>query len=170
MPDPGQSSPPNDTTKLMQNICTQKYSYEMIEQSYLDSRTNFVFRLADVILMKAEAENELSGPAAALPYLNQIRERAGAPLYGDPGFPVPASKEEMAETILAERGFELVFEYNRRADLIRFGKYVEYTNAYLQEAGIPNTVTEGMTLFPYPLTETYLNEEMAAANSGRYSN
>ena len=78
MPDPGQSSPPNDTTKLMQNICTQKYSYEMIEQSYLDSRTNFVFRLADVILMKAEAENELSGPAAALPYLNQIRERAGA--------------------------------------------------------------------------------------------
>jgi len=170
MPEPGQSNPPNDTTKLMQNICTQKYSYEMIEQSYLDSRTNYVFRLADVILLKAEAMNETSGPSAALPYVNQIRERAGAPLYGDAGFPVPASKEEMAEKILAERGFELVFEYMRRSDLIRFGKYVEYTNAYLQEAGINNTVTEGMIHFPYPLTESYLNEEMAAANAGRYSN
>ncbi|MBT4409297.1 MAG: RagB/SusD family nutrient uptake outer membrane protein [Bacteroidetes bacterium] len=169
MPEPGQTTPPNDTTKLMQNICTQKYSYEMIEQSYLDSRTNFVFRLADVILLKAEAENEINGPGAALPYLNQIRSRAGAPEYGDPGFPVPGSMQDMAETILAERGFELVFEYNRRADLIRFGKYVEYTNAYLQEAGVPNTVTEGMIHFPYPLTETYLNSEMDAANSTRYS-
>ena len=169
MPDPGQTTPPNDTTKLMQNICTKKYSYEVIEQSYLDSRTNYVFRLADVILLKAEAENQLNGPSAALPYLNQIRERAGAPLYGDPGFPVPASKEAMAEKILDERGFELVFEYMRRPDLIRFGKYVDYTNAYLEEAGVPNTVTEGMTYLPYPLTETYLNQEMDAANSTRYN-
>jgi hypothetical protein len=169
LPDPGQTTPPNDTTKLMQNICTQKYSYEMIEQSYLDSRNNYVFRLADVILLKAEAENNLSGPAAALPYLNQIRARAGAPEYGDAGYPVPASKEEMDEKILAERGYELVFEYMRRADLIRFGKYVEYTNAFLQEAGVSNVVTENMTFFPYPLTETYLNEEMVAANAIRYS-
>lgn len=169
MPDPGQTVPPNDTTKLMKNICTQKYSYEMIEQSYLDSRTNYVFRLADVILGKAEVENELSGPGAALPYLNEIRARAGAPEYGDPGFPVPASKEEMAEKILEERGFELVFEFIRRADLIRFGKYVEITNNYLQSAGINNVVTEGMKYLPYPLVETYLNAEMAAANSSRYS-
>ena len=106
---------------------------------------------------------------AALPYLNQIRERAGAPLYGDPGFPIPGSKDDMAEKILDERGFELVFEFMRRPDLIRFGKFVEYTNAYLQEAGVPNSVTEDMKYLPYPLTETYLNGEMSAANSARYS-
>ncbi|MFT7032135.1 MAG: tetratricopeptide (TPR) repeat protein [Cyclobacteriaceae bacterium] len=170
MPDPGQTTPPNNITKLMQNICTKKYSYEMIEQAYLDSRNNYVFRLADVILSKAEVVNNLSGPSAALPYLNQIRARAGAPEYGDPGFPVPATKEEMDIKILDERGFELVFEFNRRTDLIRFGKYVEYTNNYLQAAGVNNVVTEGMKYMPYPLTETYLNEEMAAANSPRYSN
>jgi len=169
MPDPGETVPPNDTTKLMQNICTKKYSYEMIEQSYLDSRTNFVLRLADVILCKAEIENELSGPGAALDYLNEIRIRAGAPKYGDPGFPVPATKGEMAQKILDERGFELVFEFNRRHDLIRFGKWMEMTNNYLVSAGIPSVVTEGMKYFPYPLVETYLNEEMAAANSSRYS-
>ena len=168
MPSPGQTFPPDDTTKLMQNICTKKYSYEMIEQSYLDSRTNYVFRLADVILCKAEIENELNGPGAALLYLNEIRARAGVPEFGDPGFPIPASKDEMAQKILDERGFELVFEFHRRNDLIRLGKWEETTNAYLQEAGINNIVNSGMKYFPYPLTETYLNDEMAAANTGRY--
>ena len=169
MPEPGQTTPPNDTTKLMQKITTKKYSYEMIEQSYLDSRTNYVFRLADIILCKAEIENALSGPSAALPYLNEIRARAGAPLYGDPGFPIPASKDEMDEKILDERGFELVFEFLRRPDLIRFGKWVEKTNNYLSGAGMNTVVTESMTYFPYPLIEAQANEEMAAANSARYA-
>jgi hypothetical protein len=168
MPEPGQTVPPNDTTKLMNRICTQKYSYEMIEQSYLDSRTNYIFRLADVILCKAEIENALNGPGNALPYLNEIRARAGAPLYGDSGYPIPGSKEEMDQKILDERGYELVFEFMRRPDLIRFGKWVETTNNYLSDAGINSSVTESMKFFPYPLTESYLNEEMAAANSGRY--
>ena len=68
-------------------------------------------------------ENELSGPSAALPYLNEVRARAEAPVYGDAGFPAPTSKDEMAMKILDERGFEFVFEYKRRPDLIRFGKF-----------------------------------------------
>lgn len=31
----------------------------------------------------------------------------------------------MNDAILKERGYELVFEFQRRADLIRFGKYEE---------------------------------------------
>jgi hypothetical protein len=168
MPAPGQTTPPNDTTKLMQKITTKKYSYEMIEQSYLDSRTNYVFRLGDVILLKAEVENALTGPSAALPYLNEIRARAGAPLYGDSGFPVPASQEEMDDRILDERGWELVFEFIRRPDLIRFGKWVEKTNDYLSGAGFNSAVTESMIHFPYPLIDAQLNQEMEAANSSRY--
>lgn len=169
MPEKGQNTPPNDTTRLLLNVATKKYTYEMISDVYYDGRTVSIFRLADVILCKAEIENNLNGPAAALPYLNQIRERAGAPVYGkDPRFPIPTSKEAMNQAILDERGFELVFEFQRRPDLIRFNKYEEIVNAHLKELGITGTtVTPDLRLFPYPLTETKINHYMDAENPKR---
>ncbi|HEU4609302.1 MAG TPA: RagB/SusD family nutrient uptake outer membrane protein [Chitinophagaceae bacterium] len=168
IPAPGQTTPPSDTVKFLKNVATKKYSYEMVSNSYYDGRTISVFRIEDVILNKAEIENELSGPAAALPYINMIRARAGAPEYGSaPGFPAPASKEEMAQKILDERGFELVFEYKRRPDLIRFGKYESTCNEYLISRGLAPVVKPNLKYFPYPLVEAQLNSEMAAANLGR---
>ena len=168
VPAPGQTTPPNDTVKLLKNVSTKKYSYEMVSNSYYDGRTISVFRIEDVILNKAEIENQLSGPAAALPYVNEIRGRAGAPLYGsDPAFPVPASKDDMAQKILDERGFELVFEYKRRPDLIRFGKYESTCNDYLIARGLQPIVTPNLELFPYPLVDAQLNSNMAAANLSR---
>ncbi len=58
-----------------------------------------IFRIEDVILYKAEIENELNGLncRTALYQLDQS-QRAGAPEYGSGGaFPMPASKEEMAQ-------------------------------------------------------------------------
>ena len=142
----------------------------MISDTYYDGRTISIFRLSDVILCKAEIENNLNGPAAALPYLNEIRERAGAPAYGKhERFPVPASKEDMNQAILDERGFELVFEFQRRPDLIRFGKYENTVNAYLKELGLtsPTNVTSDLRYFPYPLDDAQLNVNMASANPSR---
>lgn len=167
MPAEGQTSPPSDTVKLLQNVATKKYSYEMVNPSYYDGRTIPVLRLSDAILCKAEIENELSGPAAALPYLNEVRDRAEAPLFGDAGYPEPTTKEEMADKILDERGFELVFEYKRRPDLIRFGKYEEVCNAYLQNRGLAPVVSSNMRLFPYPLEDAQLNSHMEAENPNR---
>ncbi|MCH5597099.1 RagB/SusD family nutrient uptake outer membrane protein [Niabella ginsengisoli] len=167
IPAPGQTRPPADTVKFLENVATKKYSYEMISNSYYDGRTISVFRIEDIILYKAEIENELSGPAAALPYINEIRGRAGAPIYGSTGFPVPGSKEDMAQKILDERGFELVFEYKRRPDLIRFGKYESTTNAYLQRRGLPARAKPNMRYFPYPLLDAQLNSAMAAENKNR---
>ena len=168
MPAAGQTVPPNDTTKLLVNVSTKKYSYEMVSDSYYDGRTISVFRIEDVILNKAEIENELSGPSAALPYLNSIRARAGAPIFGSgSGFTVPASKEEMAQKILDERGFELVFEYKRRPDLIRFGKYESTCNAYLTGRGLSASVKPNMKFLPYPLVDSQLNTNMAAENNNR---
>ncbi len=168
VPEPGMTKPPSDTVKFIQNVATKKYSYEMIGNSYLDGRTIQVLRLADIILYKAEIENELSGPGAALSYLNEIRSRAGAPQYGShPDFPVPGSKAAMAKAILDERGFELVFEYKRRPDLIRFGRYAEISNAYLKERGLAPAVTEQMRYFPYPLDEARIHPEMTAENVKR---
>lgn len=170
IPEKGQTVPPNDTTKLMQNLATMKYSYDMLSDAYYDGRTISIFRLADVILCKAEIENNLNGPSAALPYLNEIRARAGAPEYGKSDlFKTPADKEAMNQAILDERGFELAFEFQRRADLIRFGKYEETVNAHLKELNLasPTQVTPKLRLFPYPLNDAQLNTHMAAENPNR---
>jgi len=167
MPEPGQTTPSSPDNLLMRNICTKKYSYEMTDNSYYDGRTIPVLRLEDIILCKAEIENELSGPGAALPFLNEIRARAGAPVYGDPGFPVPTSKEEMAQKILDDRGFELVFEFKRKPDLVRFDKYESTVNDYLVSRGLAPSVKSSMKLFPYPLIDAQQNTFMAAENINR---
>ncbi len=74
-----------------------------------------LFRLAEMYLIKAEAENEVNGPAAAKPYLDDLRARSNAS-------PVPdgLSAEEMRAVILQERGYEMHNEGVRRQDLIRY--------------------------------------------------
>ncbi|CAM3329672.1 RagB/SusD family nutrient uptake outer membrane protein [Zobellia roscoffensis] len=80
-----------------------------------------VFRLADVYLMAAEAENELNGPGTAYFYVNKVRERAFEPDQPWSGL----SKEEFREAMYDERKFELSAEGHRRMDLIRWGILLE---------------------------------------------
>jgi len=167
MPEPGQTTPSNPNNLLLRNVSTKKYSYEMTDNSYYDGRTIPVLRLEDIILCKAEIENELSGPSAALPYLNEIRARAGAPVYGAAGFQVLSDKEGMVQKILDERGLELVFEYKRKPDLVRFGKYESTVNDYLVSRGLAASVKPSMKLFPYPLVDAQQNTFMAAENIDR---
>ena len=82
-------------------------------------------------------------------------------------FPTPVSKDEMAQRILDERGFELVFEYKRRPDLLRFGKFESTCNAYLTGRGLSPSVKANMKLLPYPLVDSQLNTNMAAENISR---
>ncbi len=65
--------------------------------------------------MKAEALANKNGygDATALALTNQIRTRAGVPIFG----------ALTADLLLAERGREMAFEGWRRSDLIRFGKF-----------------------------------------------
>ena len=91
------------------------------------SSNNIVlFRLADIILLKAEAHNQLGDVEQALNLLNIIRERAGLPdlnqseaiiLYGD-----------VHSAIIHERFIELSFEGHRWFDLVRLGKAIEVMN------------------------------------------
>ena len=88
------------------------------------SSNNLVLlRLADIILLKAEAHNAIGETAEALTLLNSIRERAELPeitqeeaisLYGD-----------LESAILHERFIELSFEGHRWFDLVRTGKSIE---------------------------------------------
>ena len=75
-----------------------------------------VFRLADIMLMKAEAELRSGGDLAdALNLVNMIRERA----YGDASHDWK-SPDLTLDNILAERARELSWEGYRRQDLIRY--------------------------------------------------
>jgi starch-binding outer membrane protein, SusD/RagB family len=57
-----------------------KYRYEWMNRyvtSTNDDGVNWIYmRYAEILLTAAEAANELEGPAAAAPYLKEIRRRA----------------------------------------------------------------------------------------------
>lgn len=106
-----------------------KYRYEWMERSISEGTDDGVnkqyMRYADVVLMRAELENELNGPSAAVPYLKQIRERAfdnadWAIEVDQYIASVQGSKESMFNAIVDERAFEFCGEMLRKADLIRW--------------------------------------------------
>ncbi|HXL35506.1 MAG TPA: RagB/SusD family nutrient uptake outer membrane protein [Gemmatimonadales bacterium] len=76
------------------------------------------FRLGEIYLIKAEAELAgATGTPAPLSLVNTLRARVFNPAK-------PRSAVT-ADTVLAERLFELTGEAKRRQDLIRFGKYTD---------------------------------------------
>jgi len=95
-----------------------------------------ILRYADVLLMYAEAENQVNGPtAAATEAVNKVRRRGyGQMVVTAPYAPSDAptataaagGKAGFQKFIEEERMRELCFEGVRRADLIRWNKYLQY--------------------------------------------
>lgn len=82
-----------------------------------------VFRLAEVMFIKAEAIMRLNGGNAtseAVDLINQVRARAF--VQGDPDAAYTTATLTMDE-LLDERAREFSYEAKRREDLIRFGKF-----------------------------------------------
>jgi hypothetical protein len=104
-----------------------KYRYEWMKRrvtSTNDDGLNWLYmRYSDVILMAAEAINELDGPGAAAPYLRMVRERAfpnNAAKVNTFMATVTASKQTFFDAIVNERALEFTGEMLRKADLIRW--------------------------------------------------
>jgi hypothetical protein len=85
-----------------------------------------VIRLADLYLMKAEAQNEYEGPSQSVyDAINKVRDRAGIPHVEDawkkakihPNY--HTEQDGLKEIILRERSIELAFEGHRFWDMIR---------------------------------------------------
>lgn len=86
-----------------------------------DTPINFpLIRYADVLLMYAECLNETSGPDAAAPYVNMVRNRAGMPNLRN-----VAGKDGMFKAIQHERAVELVGEGHSYMDRRRWGTLEE---------------------------------------------
>ncbi|MBL0234892.1 MAG: RagB/SusD family nutrient uptake outer membrane protein [Chitinophagaceae bacterium] len=84
-----------------------------------------ILRYADVLLMYAEAENEINGPtASAYNAINQVRRRGfGKPINTvDVTVDIPAalSKDDFFKYLVRERALELAGEGIRKYDLIRW--------------------------------------------------
>jgi starch-binding outer membrane protein, SusD/RagB family len=81
------------------------------------------FRLAEMYLIRAEANNELGNTAAAIADLNMIRARAFSPAK-----PTAAvTQADVRTAILNERLFEFTWEGKRRQDLVRANKFTQGT-------------------------------------------
>jgi len=91
------------------------------------SKQNIVLiRLADIMLLRAEALNKLGGVAnitEALNLVNTIRVRAGLVPYASLAS-AEAKYGDMESAILKERSVELCFEGHRWFDLVRTGKAI----------------------------------------------
>ncbi|MBN2236920.1 MAG: RagB/SusD family nutrient uptake outer membrane protein [Bacteroidales bacterium] len=120
-----------------------KYRYEWMNRyvtSTNDDGVNKLYmRYAEVLLLAAEAANEIEGPAAGAPYLKEIRYRAfDAADHAekvDAYVAALASKEDMFQAIVLENKYELTGEMERKQSLIRWN----LLQANLDEAKVKMT-------------------------------
>ena len=133
-----------------------------------DGNLNYVIiRFAEVLLIQAEALNELGRPAEALPLLNRVRQRARQSYGNDPALPaaVPTgllpdvtttSQANLRDAIRHERRVELGLEFHRYFDLMRYGK--DYAQAALRDK--PQFKYEANRYFPIPQSERDTNKAL----------
>ncbi|WP_374951041.1 RagB/SusD family nutrient uptake outer membrane protein [Mucilaginibacter sp.] len=126
-----------------------------------------VLRLADVLLIEAEALNESNNPTAALVPLNKVRKRARESYLYDStlggGGAVPAgllpditttNQAQLRDIIRRERRSELALEFGRFYDVIRYGS--TYATNALKD--VPNFNFTTNKFFPIPFSEVSTNK------------
>ena len=147
---------------------TTKYM-DVTDDATANADANWPFlRLADVILIYAEALNELDKPTEALSQLNKIRTRANASRASMGGKNALVTKQARRSAIIEERAKELACEADRRWDLIRWGIYLDAMNAIggNDDGGVNKSRTSRNLLFPIPAQEINTNTNINSNNPG----
>jgi len=108
-------------------------------------------RLADVILLYAEALNENGKTSEALTELNKIRARAGL------NNSTASSQGDVRQAIQDERRLELAFEGQRWFDLVRTGTV---------DAEMGESISSNYYLFPLPNSEVLSSFGTITQNAG----
>lgn len=110
-----------------------------------------ILRFADVLLMYAEVLNEQGKTTDALPYINQVRQRAKLPALS------ALSQADLRLAIERERRVELLYEGHRWFDLVRTGRAQTVLNAHYASQKLNFSVQDFELLFPIPQAEIDLN-------------
>ncbi|MBP5257601.1 MAG: RagB/SusD family nutrient uptake outer membrane protein [Prevotella sp.] len=120
-------------------------------------------RYADVLLIYAEAQNELGNSDEAMKYLNMVRARSNAKLMT-----TAFQKVGMRSAIIEERAKEFACEGDRRWDLIRWGIYLDAMNAIggRDDSNVNKARTERNLLYPIPRDEINVNTAIETNNPG----
>lgn len=163
--------------------CTTKYdSYTSVTGNRYTDATVSLIRYADVLLMYAEALNEVYGPTYVDPmgnnaiyYVNKVRTRSKAvPIpadgnggcYGesedDTSYPLLSTQEGFRSFVLEERGRELYYEMNRVFDLKRWGIYLDVMNKLNNVRAMSKRREAKHLFFPIPIEEIRANTALSA--------
>ncbi|WP_247235547.1 RagB/SusD family nutrient uptake outer membrane protein [Telluribacter sp. SYSU D00476] len=128
-----------------------KYEFDPNAAGAVQGNDIPVVRYADILLSRAEALNELTGPTQeAIDLINMVRNRAGVAPLTLGGF----TKETLRDQLLQEREWEFYSEMKRREDLIRHGKFITTAKARGKNAQAFHV------LFPLPITELNANANL----------
>ncbi|HSF55695.1 MAG TPA: RagB/SusD family nutrient uptake outer membrane protein [Algoriphagus sp.] len=120
-----------------------------------------LFRYADLLLIAAEAANELGNSTDALNYLNQVRERARQGNEAILQDVTTTNQAELRTAIWQERRVELAMEQHRYFDLVRQGQAEEVFN----DLGI-NWTPGKHEVFPIPQSEIDISGGTLTQNPG----
>ena len=144
-----------DDANARENMGARIMKYP-VDPNHLDRENGndyALYRLAEIYLIKAEAQNELGNGPAAIALINTVRAR----VFSSPR-PLVAglTQQQIRDAILSERLFELTGESKRRQDLIRMG---QYQRSWLFKSAASQTQPYRV-LLPIPLTQLGTNPKL----------
>ena len=121
----------------------------------LGAENVIVLRLAEMYLIRAEANANMSSPdiASIQSDINRIRQRANLTPITE------SSVDQLLRIIEQERRIEFAFEGQRWFDLVRTGRAVNV---------LPNVTNVNQTLFPIPIDEIQTNNDPGMTQNPGY--
>ena len=171
---------------LKQNVdpsLTDSYLY-LCDSQWASSMNRIVFRYADVLLMRAEAQAQLGQTAEAIALVNQIRNRANGMMtnsivsnypnkygvhYAVGKYSGSYSKEDAMKIIKTERRLELAMESERFFDLVRWGDAATVLNKFYSSESDKMNFLSGSQFTANKNEYLPVPFEQMAASNGRYT-
>ena len=171
---------------LKQNVdpALTDYYLFLCDSQWATSMNRVVFRYADVLLMRAEAQAQLGQTAEAIILVNQVRSRAIDMMtnsivsnypnkygvhYAVGKYSGSYSKEDVMKIIKMERRLELALESERFFDLVRWGDAATVMNKYYTSESQKMSFLSG-SLFTANKNEYLpIPWEQIAASNGHYT-
>jgi hypothetical protein len=125
-------------------------------RDYSGAQNIIIYRLADILLLKAEALNELGDAAGAAALVNQVRARVDLN-------PITASSQDAMRLVIEkERRLELAFEGHRWFDLKRTNRLIPVMTALKDGSGksLGYSLNENRLVWPIPQSERDKNTKL----------
>ena len=171
---------------LKQNVdpsLTDSYLY-LCDSQWASSMNRIVFRYADVLLMRAEAQAQLGQTSEAMALVNQVRDRAAGMItnsvvsnypnkygvhYAVGKYNGSYSKDEAMKIIKMERRLELAMESERFFDLVRWGDAATTLNKFYSSESEKMNFLSGSQFTANKNEYLPVPFEQMAASNGHYT-